>query len=106
MKSAGNGEGRKRAKSKKDLFLSEPDLCKKCSPAILKTIIWLLKKASPAFLKANNKVLSEDCFGFNAKDLVKSGIYKNSNAAFTEAKVHWIFYLQFALFLRLAKTIL
>lgn len=75
------------AKSKKDLFLSKPNLCKKCSPAILKTIIWLLKKSFSCLSQGNNKVLSEDCFGFNAKDLVKSGIYKSSNAAFTEAKV-------------------
>lgn len=73
--------------AKMNLVFLEPELLKKCSPAILKIIVFLCTNIF-AHLSCNRKnPLNNPLMQFSSQDLVDLGVYKNLDAATTEVKI-------------------
>lgn len=73
--------------AKRDLVFLEPELLKKCSPAILKTIVFLFSNIFGKLSGSRKNPLNNSLMQFSSRDLVELGVYKSMEAATTETKM-------------------
>lgn len=75
------------SKAKNHLIFLEPELLKKCSPAIFKSIVFLCSNIFGHLSSSRKNPLNNLLMQFYSRDLVDLGIYKNLDAATTEVKI-------------------
>lgn len=73
--------------AKMNLVFLEPELLKKCSPAIFKSIVFLCSNIFGHLSSSRKNPLNNLLMQFSSQDLVDLGIYKNLDAATTEVKI-------------------
>ena len=73
--------------AKMNLVFLEPESLKKCSPAILKIIVFLCTNIFAHLSCSRKNPLNNPLMQFASQDLVDLGVYKNLDAATTEVKI-------------------